>query len=134
DEERSRLLPINQRYPLADLMAAVREYIERTGRRVTFEWALIRGENDTPDQAAALGRLLKGVLGHVNLIPLNPTGGFDGGPSDPRRVEAFQAELERWGVSSTVRVRRGIDIQAGCGQLKTAVIRRRPPRSASGNE
>jgi 23S rRNA (adenine2503-C2)-methyltransferase len=130
DAERTRLLPVNQRYPLADLMAAVREYVERTGRRVTFEWALIRGENDTPDQAAALGRLLKGVLCHVNLIPLNPTGGFDGAPSDPERVDAFQDELDRWRVSSTVRVRRGIDIQAGCGQLKTAVVRRAPRRSA----
>ena len=83
DEERSRLLPVNQRYPLADLMDAVRDYVEHTGRRVTFEWALIRGENDTPEQAAALGRLLQGLLCHVNLIPLNPTGGYDGAPSDP---------------------------------------------------
>jgi 23S rRNA (adenine2503-C2)-methyltransferase len=91
---------------------------------VTFEWALIRGENDAPEQAAALGKLLKGLLCHVNLIPLNPTGGFDGAPSDPERVGAFQAELDHWRVSSTVRVRRGIDIQAGCGQLKTAVTRK----------
>jgi len=124
DRERSRLLPINERYPLRDLLDAVRYYIDKTSRRVTFEWALIRGENDTIEQARSLGQLLKGLLCHVNMIPLNPTGGYDGAPSDPARVEAFKAELERWGVSSTVRVRRGIDIQAGCGQLKAEVLRR----------
>ncbi len=122
DEERSKLLPINQRYPIADLIEAVKYYIEKTGRRVTFEWALIRGENDTPEQGRQLGMLLRGLLCHVNMIPLNPTGGYDGAPSDPARVAAFQAELEHYRVSSTVRVRRGIDIQAGCGQLKAAVI------------
>lgn len=124
DAERSALLPINRRYPIHEVIAAVRDYVERTGRRVTFEWALIRGENDTLEQASALGQLLKGMLCHVNLIPLNPTGGYDGAPSDPARVQAFQSELARHGISSTVRVRRGIDIQAGCGQLKTKVIQR----------
>jgi 23S rRNA (adenine2503-C2)-methyltransferase len=129
DEERSALLPVNRRYPIAEVLDAVRHYIERTKRRVTFEWALIRGENDTLEQAARLGKLLKGLLCHVNLIPLNPTGGYEGAPSDPARVEAFQAELAAYGVSSTIRVRRGIDISAGCGQLKTEVLgrqRRRP--------
>ena len=90
---------------------------------MTFEWALIRGENDTVEQARGLGQLLHGLICHVNLIPLNPTGGYDGTPSDPARVAAFQDELQRYRVSSTVRVRRGIDIQAGCGQLKADVIR-----------
>lgn len=125
DEERSRLLPINRRYPIAEVIDAVHYYIRKTGRRVTFEWALIRGENDTVEQARVLGFLLKGLLCHVNLIPLNPTTGYDGAPSDPDRVAAFQAELEAHGVSSTVRVRRGIDIQAGCGQLKADVIKRK---------
>jgi 23S rRNA (adenine2503-C2)-methyltransferase len=124
DQERSKLLPINRRYPIYDVIDAVRYYVERTGRRVTFEWALIRGENDTVDQAHRLGQLLSGLLCHVNMIPLNPTGGYDGAPSDSERVDAFQAELKRHGVASTVRVRRGIDIQAGCGQLKADVIRR----------
>jgi 23S rRNA (adenine2503-C2)-methyltransferase len=124
DAERTDLLPVNQRYPIADLLAAVRYYIDKTGRRVTFEWALIRGENDTPEQAAALGQLLQGLLCHVNMIPLNPTNGYDGAPSDPARVDAFQAVLAQYGVSSSVRVRRGIDIQAGCGQLKTKVLKR----------
>ncbi|GAB4416015.1 MAG: 23S rRNA (adenine(2503)-C(2))-methyltransferase RlmN [Anaerolineae bacterium] len=124
DEERSRLLPINRRWPLADLLEAVRAYIQRTGRRVTFEWALIAGENDTVEQAEALGRLLQGLKCHVNLIPLNPTGGYGGRPSDPQRVATFQAVLRAYHIGSTVRVRRGIDIQAGCGQLKAEVVRR----------
>jgi len=128
DAERSRLLPVNQRYPIAELISAVQDYIDRTGRRVTFEWALIRGENDTAEQGAALGQLLQGLLCHVNMIPLNPTGGFDGQPSDPARVAVFQSELARYGVTSTVRVRRGIDIQAGCGQLKTQVLRHEQSR------
>lgn len=122
DEERGKLLPVNRRWKIADLMAACEYYIEKTGRRLTFEWALINGENDTIEQATALSELLEGILCHVNLIPLNPTGGFDGGPSSRERVNAFQAKLAEYGVSSTVRVRRGIDIQAGCGQLRDRVI------------
>ncbi|HRE48318.1 MAG TPA: 23S rRNA (adenine(2503)-C(2))-methyltransferase RlmN [Aggregatilineales bacterium] len=124
DEERNALLPVNRRHPIADVISAARYYVSKIGRRVTFEWALIRGENDTIEQAARLGTLLKGLLCHVNMIPLNPTGGYDGAPSDLDRVDAFQAELTRHGITSTVRVRRGIDIQAGCGQLKTQVMER----------
>ncbi len=80
DEERGRLLPINRRWPIADLMEACRYYVEKTGRRMTFEWALIAGENDTEEQAHKLGELLRGMLGHVNLIPLNPTAGYGGAP------------------------------------------------------
>jgi len=125
DNERSALLPINKRWPLRELMAACRYYVEKTGRRVTFEWALIRGENDTPEQAHALGKLLKGLLCHVNLIPLNPTTGYIGGPSAGDTANAFIAALAEYSVSATVRVRRGIDIDAGCGQLKAKVIRSR---------
>ncbi len=124
DSERSALLPINRRYPIREVIEAAAYYVQRTGRRVTFEWALIRGENDTVEQAKKLGALLRGLLCHVNLIPLNPTNGYNGAPSDPLRVDAFQVILSLYGVSSTVRVRRGIDIQAGCGQLKTEVLRR----------
>ncbi len=123
DEERSALLPVNRRWPLSDLLDACNYYIEKTGRRVTFEWALIANENDVPEQAHALGSLLEGLLCHVNLIPLNPTTGYSGFPSDGERVEAFQTTLAEYGISSTVRVRRGIDINAGCGQLKSEVIR-----------
>ncbi|MFN2125059.1 MAG: 23S rRNA (adenine(2503)-C(2))-methyltransferase RlmN [Candidatus Promineifilaceae bacterium] len=118
DEERERLIPIAKRWPLVELMDACDYYIEKTGRRLTFEWALIQFENDTPEQAQALGKLLQGKLCHVNLIPLNPTKGYSGGPSVRDRVDAFQDELAAFGVSSSVRVRRGIDIQAGCGQLR----------------
>ena len=118
DAERNRLIPVSKKWPLSELMDACRYYIDRTGRRLTFEWALIHEENDTREQAAALGQLLRGMLCHVNLIPLNPTSGYEGGPSMRDRVEEFQEELARFGVSSTVRVRRGIDIQAGCGQLR----------------
>ena len=125
DEERDKLIPINRKWPIAEVMAACRYYVEKTGRRLTFEWALIEGENDTIEQARALGHLLQGMLCHVNLIPLNPTQGYSGGPSSRERVEAFQEELARHGVSSTVRVRRGIDIQAGCGQLRDRAMRER---------
>ncbi len=118
DAERNRLIPISKKWPIAELMDACRYYITQTGRRLTFEWALIHEENDTREQAEALGLLLRGMLCHVNLIPLNPTAGYGGGPSTRNRVEEFQKELARYGVSSTVRVRRGIDIQAGCGQLR----------------
>ncbi len=122
DEERSALLPINRRYPLADLLGAVRDYIQCTGRRVTFEWTLIAHENDTPEQAHALGKLLHGLLCHVNVIPLNPTPDYSGQPSNRQRVERFVRILQGYGIPTTVRVRRGIDVNAGCGQLKAAII------------
>ena len=122
DEERDKLIPVNRKWPIRDIIDACYYYIEKTGRRLTFEWALIHGQNDTIEQAQALGRLLQGMLCHVNLIPLNPTAGFSGGPSSRENVDLFQKELESYGVSSTVRVRRGIDIQAGCGQLRDRVV------------
>jgi len=117
DELRSSMLPINKRYPIADLMTAVRNYTETTHRRVTFEWALIREVNDTPEQATKLAALLKGMLAHVNIIPLNPTEGFDGKATTPERARNFQSILESKGIPCSIRIRRGIDIQAGCGQL-----------------
>jgi 23S rRNA (adenine2503-C2)-methyltransferase len=122
DEDRSALLPVNKRWPLAELMDALRDYIDKTGRRVTFEWALIHNETDTVEQAHELGKLLKGMLCHVNVIPLNPTEGYTGQPSDPSQVEAFMKTLAKYNVSSSIRVRRGIDIEAGCGQLKAKVL------------
>lgn len=125
DAERDRLIPINRRWPINEVMSAIRYYIDQTGRRVTIEWALIAGKNDTIEQAQKLGQLLSGLLVHVNLIPLNPTEGYGGRPSSRQSVAAFQEELSRHGVSSTVRVRRGIDIQAGCGQLRDRAVRER---------
>ncbi len=117
DDLRSSILPINRRYPLDVLFEAVREYVAVTHRRVTFEWALIRNVNDGVEHARALAQRCKGLLCHVNVIPLNPTDGFEGKATTRERVNAFRAELERHGISCTIRVRRGIDIQAGCGQL-----------------
>ena len=122
DRLRNQLVPINRRYPLADLMAAIHEYVERTKRRVTFEYALIDGVNDAAGQARQLAGLLQGLLCHVNLIPLNPTPGSPMQPSPYERVSAFRDELERLGIPTTVRMRRGIDIQAGCGQLRQRQI------------
>jgi 23S rRNA (adenine2503-C2)-methyltransferase len=118
DELRDQLVPVNRRYPLADLMVAVRDYVARTGRRVTFEYALIDGVNDMPQSARMLAELLNGLLCHVNLIPLNPTPGSVLRPSRRERVDAFRDLLAEAGVAATVRVRRGIGIGAGCGQLR----------------
>ncbi|RMF39895.1 MAG: 23S rRNA (adenine(2503)-C(2))-methyltransferase RlmN, partial [Anaerolineae bacterium] len=117
DELRSSMLPINKKYPIAALMEACREYVEQTHRRITFEWALIHEVNDTPEQAARLAGLLKGMLAHVNVIPLNPTTGYQGRATTRERAYAFQQALEARGIPCTIRLRRGIDIQAGCGQL-----------------
>jgi len=125
DDERSSFMPVNRRWPLAELIAAVRDYQAATRRRVTFEWALIAGQNDSVEQAERLGALLRGLICHVNLIPLNPTAGYAGAPTDPDQAARFVAVLERAGIPATVRVRRGIDIDAGCGQLKSEVVRRR---------
>ncbi len=121
DAVRSSMLPVNRKYPISELLDAVREYIEVSGRRVTFEWALIAGENDSVAEAARLGRLLRGMKCHVNLIPLNPTKEYGGRPTSAAEVAAFVAELGRHRIPATVRVRRGIDIDAGCGQLSERV-------------
>ncbi len=99
------------------LFQACREYVENTHRRITFEWALIQGVNDTLDQAGELSRRLEGMLCHVNVIPLNPTKKFMGQASTQHQARLFKDELEKHGIPCTIRVRRGIDIQAGCGQL-----------------
>jgi 23S rRNA (adenine2503-C2)-methyltransferase len=118
DDLRDQLVPVNRRYPLDQLMGVCRDYIAATRRRISFEYALMDGINDRVDQAYQLINLIGDMLAHVNLIPLNPTVGGPYQGSPPERVRAFQAVLERGGVSTTVRLRRGIDIQAGCGQLR----------------
>lgn len=118
DELRDKLIPINRRYPLAQLMAACCYYAERTGRRISFEYALINEINDSPQQARQLAHLVDGLFCHVNLIPLNPIPESPYQPSPPGRILAFQAELNRLKVPNTLRVERGVDIQAGCGQLR----------------
>jgi 23S rRNA (adenine2503-C2)-methyltransferase len=128
DALRASLLPINQRYPIRDVMDAIGEYIQRTNRRVTFEYAMMDGINDTPELAVELSTLLKplrsptgGVMCHVNLIPLNPVAESPYQPSPEANALAFQRILERNGIPATVRLRRGIDIDAGCGQLRRRV-------------
>ena len=120
DALRSRLVPINARYPLDDLFAAVKRYVEQTQRRVMFEWVLVDGLTDTPDQAEALVARLAGLPAHVNLIRLNPTADYGERPSSPEAIEAFTAVLDRAGVRHTMRQRRGGAIAAGCGQLRSA--------------
>jgi 23S rRNA (adenine2503-C2)-methyltransferase len=118
NELRESMLPINRRYPLGVLIPACRAYTEHTHRRISFEWALIENMNDTPEQARLLTQLIAGMLCHVNLIPLNPTQGYAGAASTRERIAAFRAVLAQQHIPNTLRIRRGIDIHAGCGQLK----------------
>lgn len=127
DDLRTSMLPINKKYPLGELMAACREYVAQTNRRLTFEWALIQGVNDSIETARKLARLLEGLLCHVNVIPLNPTKKYAGKGSTRERALAFKTELERHGIPSTIRIRRGIYIQAGCGQLAIQQSQNLPP-------
>ncbi len=117
--ERAALVPVAKKWPLDELMDACRYYIARQQRRIFYEWTLIEGKNDTPEQAHAVGRLLHGQDAQVNLIPLNPTTGYDGAPTGREAAKQFQQILRTHGLPSTVRQRRGIDIAAGCGQLAT---------------
>jgi 23S rRNA (adenine2503-C2)-methyltransferase len=119
DEElRQRLVPTAGPNSVRDIIAAARRYFRATGRRVTFEYALIANENDSPELAAELARLLRGTPTHVNLIPVNPTAGGFGRPSRARVVE-FERVLRESGINCTVRVEKGSEISAACGQLRT---------------
>jgi 23S rRNA (adenine2503-C2)-methyltransferase len=120
DELRNQIVPLNRRYPLAMLMQALRDYLDHTHRRVTFEYALMNNLNDSDAQAEQLAELVGGLLCHINLIPLNPTPDSPWSGSPDARVYAFRDRLQAAGISTTVRLRRGIDIAAGCGQLRNA--------------
>lgn len=122
DESRVSMLPINKKYKIDEVLDACRYYVSQTGRRITFEWALIHGVNDSPEVAKKLASRLKGLLCHVNAIPLNPTAGYHGKATDRSRAVAFKEALEQAGIPCTIRMRRGIDIQAGCGQLAGSVL------------
>jgi 23S rRNA (adenine2503-C2)-methyltransferase len=119
DRLRDELVPINKRYPLAELTAACADYLRQRGRRLSFEWALIDGVNDRASDAAELAAIARRLPlhAHVNLIPLNPTPGWPTRGTPPDRVESFRARLEDLGVNVTVRRNRGTDIDAACGQL-----------------
>lgn len=122
DKLRSSMLPINNKYPLSELISACKYYVSQTNRRITFEWALIDNVNDSIEQAQMLSNLVRGLLCHVNIIPLNPTNGYEGKATTEKRAQAFKNTLTAAGIPCTIRTRRGIDIQAGCGQLATQIV------------
>ena len=122
DAERRALVPVARRWSLDELIDACRYYSSHRNRRIFFEWTLIAGENDTEEQAHALGQLLHGLDAHVNLIPLNPTGAYSGRASRRSQIDRFKAILAEYDLPSTVRQRRGLDIDAGCGQLRQRVL------------
>jgi 23S rRNA (adenine2503-C2)-methyltransferase len=132
DELRDELVPINRRYPLAELEDACAGYVAATGRRLSFEWAMIAGVNDRFEDADRLAALARRLRAHVNLIPLNATPGYPVQGSSGNRVRAFRDALERHGVNVTVRDTRGSDIDAACGQLRAGhqatPVAVRPPR------
>ena len=115
---RAALVPVSRRWPLVDLIDACRYYGAKIKRRIFFEWTLIAGANDSPAHAGQLAELLAGIDAHINLIPLNTTGGFSGSTATPATVAQFQQTLRAAGFPSTVRQLRGIDVAAGCGQLR----------------
>jgi 23S rRNA (adenine2503-C2)-methyltransferase len=120
DELRNSLVPVNRRYPIDVLTKACADYVTRTRRRLSFEWALIDGVNDNPRDAIELADLARPLRAHVNLIALNPTPGYLTRGSSPARVHAFKDSLETLGVNVTVRSTRGMDIDAACGQLSSS--------------
>ncbi|MCK4177292.1 23S rRNA (adenine(2503)-C(2))-methyltransferase RlmN [Aciditerrimonas ferrireducens] len=124
DELRSQLVPLNRRYPLAALLEACEFWVARTGRRLSFEWALIDQVNDRPQDAKRLAGIARRLKAHVNLIPLNPTPGYPATGSPPQRVRRFRDDLVARGVNVTVRVTRGRQASAACGQLATLERRR----------
>lgn len=118
DDLRGSFMPINLRYPVTELIQACREYVQATHRRITFEYVLINGVNDSVELATELRDLLRGLLCHVNLIPLNPVPGTGMVATPREQVFAFQKILEEANIHTTVRIERGVDIAAACGQLK----------------
>ena len=123
DGIRNRIMPINKKYPVTVLIDACKEYVSITGRRITFEYALIDGFNDLREHARELGNLLKGILCHVNLIPLNEVEEREFRRSAPARVQDFAGVLEKSGIPVTVRREMGGDIDAACGQLRRRAAR-----------
>ncbi|MCQ2560670.1 MAG: 23S rRNA (adenine(2503)-C(2))-methyltransferase RlmN [Clostridia bacterium] len=117
-EEREKLMPVANAYSMDELMSACREHAKKTGRRVTFEFTLIEGRNDTEETAIALSKLLKGMLCHVNLIPLNPVTETGMTGTSRKSAENFRQILESKGIPATVRRSMGRDIDAACGQLR----------------
>lgn len=130
DAERSALLPVNQRWPLAELIGALKYYCGKSGERVFIAWTLIAGRNDSLEQVQVLTELLRGVNAHVNLIRLNATRGFEGRSPAMDAADAFKEAVRARGFPCTIRQYRGIDVDAGCGQL-SAQRAKRPGRGVS---
>jgi 23S rRNA (adenine2503-C2)-methyltransferase len=124
DAERSALLPVNQRWPLADLVDALKYYCAKSGERVFIGWTLIEGRNDSLEHARRVTELLRGVNAHVNLIRLNVTRGFEGRSCGAAAAEAFKVSVRALGFPCTIRQYRGIDVDAGCGQLRAERVTR----------
>ncbi|MCR4590020.1 MAG: 23S rRNA (adenine(2503)-C(2))-methyltransferase RlmN [Lachnospiraceae bacterium] len=118
DEKRRELMPIARKYSLKELLSAVKYYFEKTGRRITFEYALTRGVNDGKEDAKELSELIRDINCHVNLIPVNPVRERSLKPSADGRVNAFKTELEKNGINVTIRREMGRDIDGACGQLR----------------
>ncbi len=125
DALRSSMMPVNDAYPLAQLIPACRAYQKTTGRRISFEYSMVKGVNDSPECARQLAQLLRGMGAHVNLIPINPVDGSPYTASDAANVERFKELLGRLGLNATVRRRLGTDISAACGQLRQEEAGRR---------
>lgn len=115
---RSKMMPVNDAYPVEQLIAACRRYQKATGRRISFEYSMVRGVNDSPATAKQLAGLIRGLGAHVNLIPINPVDGSPYSATDAENVKRFQTLLTQLGVNATVRRRLGSDISAACGQLR----------------
>ena len=120
DELRNELVPINKRYPLAELAAACQEYLTAKNRRLSFEWAMIEGVNDRDSDARELAAYARNLRAHINLIPLNPTPGYPTIGTSRARVREFRDLLVDAGANATIRANRGTDIDAACGQLSTS--------------
>ena len=118
NKTRSGMMPVNDAFPLEQLIPACRRYQKETGRRISFEYSMVRGVNDSSEMAQKLANLIKGMGAHVNLIPINPVDGSPYSATDDANVHRFQKELEALGVNATVRRRLGTDISAACGQLR----------------
>ena len=119
---RSQTIPVNKRYPVQELVRACHKYANKTKRRIFFEYVLLKEQNDSIEHAQKLGRLLNGLHCHVNLIPVNPTTAGPFERTDQASAKVFQGGLKQYGIPSTIRMEKGIDINAGCGQLRARVI------------
>ena len=124
---RSQMMPVNDAYPVEELIAACRRYQKVTGRRISFEYSMVRGVNDSPATAKELAKLIRGMGAHVNLIPINPVDGSPYSATDAENVKRFQNMLTDLGVNATVRRRLGSDISAACGQLRREAAKEEQP-------